>query len=150
MKLSEIKSILPSLSSVSFTLPDGTAVAPHFHVTEVGSVNKKYIDCGGTLRDDSSIHFQLWEANDFDHRLSADTLLSIIELSEKKLQLSDLDVEVEYQGRTIEIYALGFNGTSFQLIPKSTDCLAPDKCGVEGGGKSRLQVSCCDSDTGCC
>jgi len=42
MKLSAIKSELASMDELSFNLP------AHFHVTEVGQVSKRYIDCGGT------------------------------------------------------------------------------------------------------
>lgn len=71
MKLSEIKSQLPQLSQLTFFLPDGTSVPAHFHITEVGQVTKRFIDCGGTLRDEKSINFQLWEDGDYDHRLGA-------------------------------------------------------------------------------
>jgi len=67
---------------------------------------------------------------DFDHRLSASKLLKIIALSEKILNLGDYEVEVEYQTNTIGRYGLGFNGTSFILINKQTDCLAKNNCGV--------------------
>ena len=41
MKLSEIKNILNNLQELHFQLEDGTAVPKHFHVTEVGQINKK-------------------------------------------------------------------------------------------------------------
>ena len=31
-----------------------------FHITEVGQVNKRFIDCGGTKRDEKLISFQLF------------------------------------------------------------------------------------------
>jgi hypothetical protein len=69
MKLSQIKTILNSVEAVSFILEDGTVIPEHFHVTEVGLVTKNFIDCGGTIRKETVINFQLWNANDFDHRL---------------------------------------------------------------------------------
>ena len=157
MKLSEIKSHLPSLGQLNFVLPDGTTVPAHFHITEVGQVSKKFIDCGGTVRDEKSVSFQLWEDGDYDHRLGAKKLLDIIQLSERILELEDLDVEVEYQGDTIGKYGLEFNGEAFVLTKKMTDCLAKDKCGIPAQ-KPKLRLSeisaaptgACTPGSGCC
>ena len=69
MKLSEIKNYLTKLEAVNFMLPDGSFVPEYFHVTEVGLVTKKFIDCGGTVRNETTVNFQLWNADDYDHRL---------------------------------------------------------------------------------
>ena len=61
----------------------------HFHVTEIGQINKKFIDCGGTIREEKNINFQLWYSTDNDHRLEAEKLRKIINLSERKLDLGD-------------------------------------------------------------
>jgi hypothetical protein len=156
MKLSEIKSKLPALGQLTFLLPDGNSVPAHFHITEVGQVNKKFIDCGGTVREEKAINFQLWEDGDYDHRLGSKKLLDIIELSERVLGLEDLEVEVEYQGDTIGKYGLDFNGKAFVLTKKTTDCLAKDKCGIPAQKPkirlSGLQVSSgsCTPGSGCC
>jgi hypothetical protein len=157
MKLSEIKSQLPQLNELTFLLPDGTPVPTHFHITEIGQVNKKFIDCGGTLRDEKTISFQLWEDGDFDHRLGAKKLLDIIQLSERVLNLEDLEVDVEYQGETIGKYGLGFNGVAFVLTTKTTDCLAKEKCGIPSQ-KPKIRLSefkaaasgSCAPNSGCC
>jgi hypothetical protein len=130
MKLSSIKETLSPLKAVVFELPNGAIVPEHFHVTEVGLITKNFIDCGGTLREEKVINFQLWEANDFDHRLAPEKLITIIELSEKVLHLPDLEIEVEYQSDTIGKFGLEFNGTHFLLTSKVTACLAEDKCGI--------------------
>lgn len=130
MKLSEIKPILNTVESVSFILPNGQFVPNHFHVTEVGMITKNFIDCGGTVREEKVVNFQLWEANDFDHRLAPEKLKNIIELSEKVLHLQDAEIEVEYQQDTIGKYNLEFNGTHFLLVAKQTNCLAQDSCGI--------------------
>lgn len=96
MKLSEIKEILPTLDNVEFQLENGTFVPEHFHVTEVGQITKKFIDCGGVIRTEKVINFQLWNANDFEHRLKPTKLLNIIKLSEEKLGMQDAEIEVEY------------------------------------------------------
>ena len=150
MKLSELKQNLSKINNIEFKLPDGSKVKPHFHVTEVGEVKKKFIDCGGIIREETKISLQLWEAEDFDHRLLSEKLINIIKLSEDKLNLGDHEIEVEYQGNSIEKYDLAFDGSSFLLLSKQTDCLAPDKCGVEEKGKVRLKVSCCEPGGSCC
>ncbi|MBA3899265.1 MAG: hypothetical protein H0X62_03495 [Bacteroidetes bacterium] len=130
MKLSEIKEHLSRAEAVNFELQNGTLVPEHFHVTEVGVVSKHFIDCGGTVRTEKVANFQLWDANDFDHRLKPQKLLNIIALSEKILGMEDLEIEVEYQSETIGKFDLGFNGKNFILISKQTNCLALDKCGI--------------------
>ena len=156
MKLSHIKKELNTLENVAFILPNGTFVPEHFHVTEVGLINKNFIDCGGKVCKETVVNFQLWDANDFDHRLKPKKLLDIIELSEKILGIEDNDVEVEFQGETIGKYDLGFNGTAFILINKRTACLAEDQCGVsEAKQKVKLseisnQTNSCTPGGGCC
>jgi hypothetical protein len=157
MKLSEFKSNLTGMTTVSFQLPDGSTVPAHFHVTEVGHVQKRFIDCGGTTRLEDRIGFQLWEAEDFDHRLQAEKLMKIIELSERTLNLPDEEIEVEYQGATIGKYQLAWNGTSFELLSTSTACLAEDKCGIPPS-KQKISLveltpstkSTCTPGGGCC
>ncbi len=151
MKLSRIKEILKNLNNIAFQLPDGSLVPAHFHVTEVGKINKQFIDCGGTLREESVINFQLWNENDYDHRLHPEKLVHIIELSEKKLGLTDEEIEVEYQGTTIGKYALDFDGTNFLLINKQTDCLAKSACGIPAKKELELAVkNTCTPGSGCC
>lgn len=157
MKLSEIKTQLNKLSNLTFLLPDGTAVPEHFHVTEVGLITKDFIDCGGTVRHEKVVNFQLWEANDFDHRLAPQKLLNIITLSEKVLNIEDLEVEVEYQAETIGKYGMSFNGIEFVLTTKQTNCLASDSCGIPKEKQrvnlselSNQKASSCTPGSGCC
>ena len=77
MKLSKIKEILPSLENVEFQLENGNFVPEHFHVTEVGQITKNFIDCGGVIRTERVVNFQLWNADDFEHRLKPKKLLHI-------------------------------------------------------------------------
>jgi hypothetical protein len=130
MKLSEVKDALNKLDSMVFQLPNHSFVPAHFHITEVGLITKNFIDCGGVVRQEKTINFQLWEANDFEHRLAPSKLLGIIEKSEEIFNFSDLDIEVEYQTETIGKFGLDFDGISFQLTNKQTACLAEDACGI--------------------
>ena len=157
MKLSEIKEILPTLDNVEFQLENGTFVPEHFHVTEVGTVTKHFIDCGGTIRNEKVVNFQLWNADDFEHRLKPAKLLNIIKLSEEKLGIEDDEIEVEYQNTTIGKFDLEFNGRNFVLKNKTTACLAQDACGIPAEKQkvslselSTNQTSGCTPDSGCC
>ena len=157
MKLSKVKQILDSADSVNFQLENGTQVPEHFHVTEVGVITKHFIDCGGTVRNEKVANFQLWNANDTDHRLKPKKLLDIIALSEKVLEMEDLEIEVEYQAETIGKYELDFNGKDFILHNKQTNCLAQDSCGIPAE-KLKINISqvptstatSCTPGGGCC
>lgn len=155
MTLSELKSKLKTLNTIAFQLPNGNLVPRHFHVTEVGKITKNFIDCGGTVRQERVANFQLWEADDYDHRLHPEKLLNIIELSEQILHIGDLEIEVEYQAETIGKFGLEFNGVNFILTTKQTDCLAKDNCGIPNEKpKVKLselqQANSCTPGSGCC
>ena len=154
MKLSKIKQYLCTVETVNFILPDGSYVPEHFHVTEIGAVTKDFIDCGGKQRREQRVNFQLWDANDYEHRLKPQKLLHIIALAENRLGIEDQEIEVEYQGNTISKYGLDFNGKDFMLTIKQTACLAEDRCGVP---KQKIKLSelgqkenCCSPGDGCC
>jgi hypothetical protein len=150
MKLSDFKKQLSTITDINFVLQNGTVVPKHFHVTEVGQVTKSFIDCGGTVRNEKVVNFQLWEANDFDHRLAPQKLNEIIALSEKILGIEDAEIEVEYQSETIGKYGVEFNGKDFVLTTTQTNCLAQDKCGIP---PEKLKVSLSDlqnTNQSCC
>jgi hypothetical protein len=158
MKLSNFIDFLNQVNTLKFKLPNGDLVPLHFHITEIGIIDKKYIDCGGTVRNEKKISFQLWEANDFEHRLSPKKLLDIIEKAKSQIEITDETVEIEYQNDTIGKYELGFDGEYFLLINTLTDCLAKDKCGIP---EEKLKVNlselnktkennCCTPGSGCC
>ena len=157
MKLSDFKNHLSSTNALIFALPDGTIVPRHFHITEVGQITKYFIDCGGTVRNEEVVNFQLFEAGDHDHRLAPEKLAKIISLSEKMLNLKDGEIEVEYQSGTIGKYGLEFAGNGFVLTAKHAACLASDHCGIsqekQKVGLPELQKdskSCCNPGSGCC
>ncbi len=155
MKLSKVKAALQQSETISFQLPNGELVPSHFHVTEVGKITKHFIDCGGTERNEEVVNFQLWNANDYDHRLHPEKLLNIIELSEKILGIADLEIEVEYQAETIGKFGLEFDGNNFLLTQKLTDCLAKDSCGISDIKPKKSAVELkniinCTPGGGCC
>ncbi|MBU3714538.1 MAG: hypothetical protein FGM46_06270 [Ferruginibacter sp.] len=155
MKISEFKISLEKLSQLNFVQPNGNFVPRHFHITEAGLTTKQFIDCGGTVRLEKNISFQIWVANDFEHRLEVEKFRKIIDLSTPLFGNEDLEVEVEYQSETISRYAIDFNGHHFVMVPKQTDCLAKDHCGIPNE-KLKVNLSeiktqnSCKPGQGCC
>ena len=118
-------------------LPDKSFVPAHYHITEVGRVQKDFIDCGGTVRSTTACQLQIWVANDVDHRLETTKLASIMRLAGPLLQSNDLPMEVEYEHGVISQYPIGGmeatpSGLLFYLGTKHTACLAWETCGVDG------------------
>ena len=157
MKLSTFKKHLSEVASLNFVRPNGISVPKHFHITEAGLVTKHFMDCGGTVRAEKTINFQIWVAQDVEHRLESDKLLKIISLSEKLFENQDLEVEIEYQSDTIGRYGLDFQEGNFLFTAKETDCLAKDNCGVpeekrklELAGSEAAAPACCTPGGGCC
>jgi len=153
MLISDFKQTLSELDTLKFQLPNGEFVPAHFHITEVGNITRNFIDCGGVQRQENKLNLQLWVASDTDHRLKPTNLLNILQLAEKQLGNSNLEVEVEYQQSTIGRYKLAFNGAVFQLINTQTACLAPNQCGIPQE-KPRVRVTAnglsCNPNSGCC
>ena len=153
MLLSSFKQNLGAIDTLWFQLSNGSFVPAHFHITEVGNVTRNYIDCGGVQRQENKLNLQLWVASDTDHRLKPNNLLNILQLAEKQLGYSNVEVEIEYQQNTIGRYKLAFDGAVFQLINTQTACLAPDQCGIPQE-KPRVRVSAeglsCNPNSGCC
>ena len=153
MLISAFKQTLRELDTLKFQLPNGEFVPAHFHITEVGNITRNFIDCGGVQRQENKLNLQLWVASDTDHRLDPTNLLNILQLAEKQLGNSNIEVEVEYQQSTIGRYKLAFNGAVFQLINTQTACLAPNQCGIPQE-KPRVRVKAsglsCNPNSGCC
>jgi hypothetical protein len=160
MTLSDFETYLSQIESLEFYQPDGKLVPAHFHITEVGFLTKKYVDCGGTLREETYVSCQLWVANDYEHRLSPAKLAKIIATYKQTLaqDASPADgepaVEFEYQTDTLGRYDVAFRQNAFWLLPKQADCLAKDRCGVPAQKPkvrlSELNQATCDPAMGCC
>jgi hypothetical protein len=152
MNISELKGALNLYPDrkLRFVLPDERAIPAHFHITEVGYVQKDFIDCGGTLRSVSSCVLQAWVAeNDEDHALEAGKLGKILRLAGKVLPNDELMVEVEFEAPYISQFPIGAvevdgDALVFRLTTKHTDCLAKEQCGLEGAS------NCSSEASGCC
>ena len=99
---------------------------------EVAATYKKFLN-------DPNISQQLvqaWACSRFISqlcRINPECILSIIDsaLALPYFQKLNGDIEMEYQNQTIGLYGVEHTGElSFNLIPKKTNCLAPDKCGI--------------------
>lgn len=137
MNVRELQAVLEkhNKANLHFQLPTGEFIPDHFHVTEVGRIDKNFIDCGGTRRQASSCLLQTWTANDLDHRLAAGKLAKILDLAKPILGSMELPVELEYGTEVAAQYVVsqvqvGLDGLTFVLTGKQTDCLAKDQCGV--------------------
>lgn len=120
-------------------LSDRSFVPVHYHITEVGRVQKDFIDCGGTVRSTTSCVLQVWVADDVDHRLDTSKLAAIIRSATPLLGSDTLPLEVEYETGVLSQYPVGGveatpAGLLVTLGTKHTACLAPEKCGVNGTG----------------
>ncbi len=137
MNVSELNQLLrdnPN-AALRFVLPTGERIPEHFHVTEVGRVEKDFIDCGGTRRKSVTCLLQAWVANDLDHRIAAGKLATILKLSESVLRSAELPIEVEYGAEVAAQYQLSEvevadGALNFLLVGKQTDCLAKEQCGA--------------------
>ena len=135
MTLTQFKARLAEFPahSLRFSLPDGVAIPPHAHVTEVARVDKRFIDCGGTLRNEAHCQLQIWTASDLEHRLTAGKLSKILSLAEGVLQSEDLELGAEYETVSLSQYTVASteptNGElQVQLAARHSACLAEDQC----------------------
>ena len=149
MKLNELKTILRSHpdSLPRFILPRGDEIPAHFHLTEVGHVTKKFVDCGGTLREREACVLQTWVADDFEHRLKSKRFADILELGRSILPTDELEVEVEWDCCVISQYPIAAARTvqdrlEFQLETSHTACLAREKCGCEAEAAEAVAACC--------
>jgi len=60
MTLADFSIFLNHIDQLSFELSDGTKVPAHFHITEVGQLDRYFLDCGGTVRKTSKVNFQMY------------------------------------------------------------------------------------------
>ena len=154
MTLNEFKSLLQQHpdKAFQFTLPSGDAVPVSFHITEVGRVQKSFIDCGGALHHTETCHLQAWVGADDDHRIASGKLAAILNKATPLLPNGDLPVEIEYEHEVLSQYPVEraevtAGAVILHLISKHTDCLAKELCGVPASAPA---ASGCGCGPGCC
>jgi len=153
MNTAEFTALLSALGekNVQFVLPDGGRIPAHAHITEVGRIDREFLDCGGELRKTSFCCLQAWVADDTEHRLTARKLSAIIGRALEPLGLGGLPVEVEYEDGIISQFPVVSVGAgesvTVRLGTKHTDCLAKEVC-----LPAQMQPDgvCCAPGSGCC
>lgn len=141
--------------SLRIELSGGSALADHFHVTEVGRVEKDFVDCGGVRRTEVRCVLQTLVAGDTDHRLTTTKLAGILSLIDQLELPGDSQVEVEHQERSVStdlVESVEREGETLviRLVPKQTACLAEDACGIKPGLPQLTTIDGCCGGPSCC
>lgn len=147
LTISQLRAALAAAPALPLAVlwPDGDPIEPHFHVTEVGRVQKDFVDCGGTVRRQVTCLLQTWVGEDTDHRITAGKLLKAFAHATPVLGGEDLPVELEYEACNViqfKIVAVTREAERLvvQLGGKQTDCLAKDVCCAPAAGATS---ACC-------
>ncbi len=116
-----------------FRLPTGGLTPIHLHLTEVARVEKRYLDCGGTIRTDVSARLQLWAADDTDHRVGCAKALQVLERGAALIGGTDVPMEVECDFPFLTLFPVVGSAVEgaervCRLADKNADCLAADVC----------------------
>ena len=137
MTLQEFKSLLQDNRGKLFqvVLPTGDAVPVSFHITEVGRVEKTFVDCGGKLHTRKTAQLQVWVGPDEDHRIQAGKMADILDRSVEIVPDDTLPLELEYEmenGFVSQLPVAGFSTSDeavvLELGVRHTECLAPELC----------------------
>ena len=131
--------------------PDGEPIEAHFHVTEVGRVQKDFIDCGGTVRREVTCLLQTWVGDDTEHRITGAKLLKAIAAAAPVLADADLPVELEYEAcNVVQLRVVAIERSAealvIRLAKKHTDCLAKELCIPN----PTTNAATCTPGSGCC
>lgn len=156
MQLSELKTLLTTNPDKAFriALPNGSPVPQSFHITEVGRVQKSFIDCGGTVREVVACQLQVWVGEDIDHRIETKKAAAILEKARSLIPDDALPVEIEYEDEVISQYTVEGHEKSgdsvvLKLAHKHTECLAPELCKLPKA-KADSEEGSCRAGSGCC
>ena len=149
MTVSELRTALATTPNLPLTVlwPDGDPIEAHFHMTEVGRVQKDFVDCGGTIRRTVTCLLQTWVGDDGDHRITAGKLLKAFEHAGPVLAGEDLPVELEYETcNVIQFTVVAVVPEAERLVVqlggKHTDCLAKELC-VPSSRAANAGTGCC-------
>lgn len=143
LRVSELTAALAAAPDLPLCVlwTDGEPIEAHFHVTEVGRVQRDFVDCGGTVRQSVTCLLQTWVGEDTDHRITAGKLLKAFAHAAPVLRGEDLPVELEYETcNVVQLVVASIRREAdrfvLQLGSKHTDCLAKELClpsGKSGG-----------------
>jgi hypothetical protein len=156
MTLNGFKKLLAANRDKGFRLmlPNQSAVPISFHITEVAFVQKTFIDCGGTMRENKTCQLQAWVGPDEDHRIASGKMADVLSRAAHFLPSGDLELEIEYEDATISQYPVAGADVSdefvtLQLTTKHTECLAPELCIAPSNTLTMATSNAC-GPSGCC
>lgn len=145
--ISTLKAALAAAPNLPITViwSDGEPIEAHFHVTEVGRVQKDFVDCGGTIRRTVTCLLQTWVGDDTEHRITGGKLLNAFTHAAPILGSDDLPVELEYETcNVVQLVVASITPEADRLViqlgSKHTDCLAKELCLPSSGTAG---VKCC-------
>ena len=160
MNLNELKAALAAVqpdSEVRIARPNGGHVPAHFHVTEVGHIQKDFIDCGGKRRASRTCTLQTWMGSERDdgHRLTVDRFGKILAITAPLFADEALPVEVEYEDGLISQFPLdGVTEDAGRLVlllgTKHTNCLARESCGCGSDDAEEATACGMGESKSCC
>ena len=140
-----IKNFIQFFGNGELCLCDVAQITNHQKVLH--RITKHFIDCGGKEQTLQLVNFQLWAAEDVNHRLTPQKLSEIIKQTQRILNIpDDLEIEIEYQSDTIGKYGLAFEAGVFVLTKKKTTCLARDR----STPLSKKNALKCTPENNCC
>ena len=155
MKLSGLRAVLEKHPNTfpRFILPDGDCIPAHAHLTEVGHVVKRFVDCGGVMGMSETVLLQTHVGRDTEHRLKSDRFAKILKLGERVLPHDQLEVEVEYDCCVVAQYpVLEVNpaGDHLDVIlgRRHTQCLAQER--RKAAAPETEDACCATAATACC
>lgn len=155
--VAELKRALAAAPELPLTVlwPDGDPIEACFHVTEVGRVQKDFVDCGGTVRRTVTCLLQIWVGEDTEHRITAGKLLKAFAHAGPVLGGGgdELPVELEYEACNVSqfaVVAVEREAERFvvRLGGKHTDCLAKELCGATPAGAAEGKGCCASGGCG--
>ena len=151
MKLRALKNLVSQHPATfpRFVLPDGNYVPAHAHITEVGHLVRKFIDCGGETGEEEKVLLQTHVGCDTEHRLRSDRFAMILELGARVLPNDRLDVEVEYDCCVVAQYPISegrLEGEHLDLLLSRgrTQCRARER------QELAANEACCGTTAACC
>jgi hypothetical protein len=167
MTLSEFKSLLQENRGKLFqvALPTGDAVPISFHITEVGRVEKTFVDCGGKLHTRKTCQLQVWVGPDEDHRIQAGKMADILDRSGEVVPDDSLPLELEYEMENgfvsqfpVASFAVSDDAVVLEMGVRHTECLAPELCIVPAAAAPSQSIAltmapangCGCGPAGCC
>ena len=144
---------------IQFSYADGRYLRPDYHLTEVKTQRVDSVDCGGSYTQWTDTIMQLHEPGGPLTATRSMTGAKVLAILNRVHQVKpmDLDSEVFFEYGNAEHHAAPHSvaGSSvidgaivFQILPGTTQCKAPEACGIPNQINATAQS--CAPGSGCC